>query len=152
MATQSAEDGRADEEHVVAADLVDQHAQDRGAERAAQAGAAADEAEQPLGLARVVDLVGQRPELADEKTCRAAGRASTEPTVTQTAPVCSRTQNTTSSATMAELGDRNDAPAGQPSRTALLYRCISTPMRQTDGELHERLVVGAELVDELRTR
>ena len=29
--------------------------------------AAADEAEQPLGLARVVDAVGERPELADEQ-------------------------------------------------------------------------------------
>ena len=29
--------------------------------------AAADEPEQPLGLARVVDVVGQRPELADEQ-------------------------------------------------------------------------------------
>ena len=34
---------------------------------AAQAGAAADEPEQPLGLPRVVDVVGQRPELADEQ-------------------------------------------------------------------------------------
>ncbi len=38
-----------------------------GAHGAAQAGAAADEAEQPLGLTRVVDVVGQRPELADQQ-------------------------------------------------------------------------------------
>ena len=34
---------------------------------AAQTGAGTDEAEQPLGLPGVVDLVGQRPELADEE-------------------------------------------------------------------------------------
>ena len=40
---------------------------ERRAHRAPEAGAAADEAEQPLGLARVVDIVGERPELADQQ-------------------------------------------------------------------------------------
>ena len=65
-----AEHRSADEQHVVAADLVDQHAQDRRAHGAAQARAAADEAEESLGLPRVVDLVGQRPELADEEQAK----------------------------------------------------------------------------------
>ena len=39
----------------------------RRAGGAAEAGAAADEAEDALGLPRVVDVVGQRPELADQQ-------------------------------------------------------------------------------------
>ena len=44
--------------------------QERGqpcAHRAAEAGAAADEPEDALGLARIVDVVGERPELADQQ-------------------------------------------------------------------------------------
>jgi hypothetical protein len=52
---------------IVAADLIDQHAQDRRADRTAKTGTAADESEEPLRLTRVVDLSGERPELADEK-------------------------------------------------------------------------------------
>ena len=37
------------------------------ARRAAEARAAADEPEEPLGVARVVDVVRERPELADEQ-------------------------------------------------------------------------------------
>ena len=40
---------------------------ERAAGDAAERRAAADEAEQPLGLPRVVDEVGERPELADEE-------------------------------------------------------------------------------------
>ena len=61
------QDGRADEEQVVRSELSDRELGDRVAERTAQAGPAADQAEQPLGLACIVDVVGQRPELTDEK-------------------------------------------------------------------------------------
>ena len=57
----------ADEEQVRGADLGGGEGQNRRSDDAAEAGAAADEAEEPLGLARVVDLVGERPELADEQ-------------------------------------------------------------------------------------
>ncbi len=43
------------------------NARERRAHRAAEARATADEAEQPLGLPRIVDVVGQRPELADQQ-------------------------------------------------------------------------------------
>jgi hypothetical protein len=46
---------------------VHQVFREAGTERAAQARAAADEAEDTLGLAGVVDVVGERPELADEQ-------------------------------------------------------------------------------------
>ena len=52
---------------VFCAELLDQERREAGAHGAAEAGAAADEAEQPLGLARIVDVVGERPELADEQ-------------------------------------------------------------------------------------
>ena len=45
----------------------DHEGEDRRPGDAAEAGAAADEAEDALGLARIVDLVGERPELADEE-------------------------------------------------------------------------------------
>jgi hypothetical protein len=61
------QDGRADEEQVVRSELSDRELRDRVAQRTAQAGPAANQAEQPLGLACVVDVVGQRPELTDEK-------------------------------------------------------------------------------------
>ena len=47
--------------------LLDDRRDDRRPDGAAQAGAGADEAEQPLGLTGVVEVVGQRPELADEE-------------------------------------------------------------------------------------
>ena len=52
------------------ADRLDQERGQRRAGRAAEAGAAADEAEQPLGLPRIVDVVGERPELADQQDRR----------------------------------------------------------------------------------
>ena len=62
-----AQDRRADQQQVVGADLLDGERRERRAHRAAEAGAAADEAEQPLRLPRVVDVVGERPELADQQ-------------------------------------------------------------------------------------
>ena len=67
IATQTRHDRRADEQHVARADRLHQERGQRRAGRAAKARAAADEAEHALGLPRVVDVVGQRPELADEQ-------------------------------------------------------------------------------------
>ncbi len=58
---------RADQEHGVRADPLDKRRSHRRAGETAQAGARADEPEDPLRLARVVDVVGQRPELTDEQ-------------------------------------------------------------------------------------
>jgi len=49
------------------ADLFDHERRDRGAERTTQTGAATDEPEGPFRLPRVVEIVGERPELADEE-------------------------------------------------------------------------------------
>src|SRR5688572_31013912 len=56
-----------DQQQAVRSDCVDDSRDNRRARSAAQTGAGTDEAEQPLGLPGVVDLVGQRPELADEE-------------------------------------------------------------------------------------
>ena len=127
--TRTGEDGRADEQHVVAADLIDQRPQDRGAERAAQTGAAADEAEEPLGLPRVVDLVGQRPELADEKhTEQQAERVEADRhpdgAGSQQGPEDDRAARRWPSCVIGMTRRRGSR------RTALLYQCISTPMNR----------------------
>ena len=62
--------------------------------------AAADEPEQPLGLARIVDDVGERPELADEQDAEDAGRRRKSATETQLASVWNRNQNSSSRPTM----------------------------------------------------
>ena len=56
-----------------------QERDDRRTRRAAEAGAAADEAEDALGLARIVDVVGQRPELADQQDPRIGPSCRTRP-------------------------------------------------------------------------
>ena len=61
------EDRGADQQHRRRAELAHQRGGDRRAGGAAQAGAAADQPEQALGLPGVVDVVGQGPELADQQ-------------------------------------------------------------------------------------
>ncbi len=57
----------AHEDHRARSDRLHEERGQAGAGGAAEAGAAADEAEDALGLARIVDVVGQRPELADQQ-------------------------------------------------------------------------------------
>ena len=56
-----------DEHELPAADFLGEERGDARSERAAGGRAAADESEEPLRGARVVNQVGQRPELADEQ-------------------------------------------------------------------------------------
>ena len=63
----SAESERTHQHEVRRADCVDIGRDDGSPGGASQAGACADEAEQPLGLTGVVDVVRQRPELADQE-------------------------------------------------------------------------------------
>ena len=63
-------------------------------------------------------------------------------------PVRSNPQNDDQQCDDRQLRDRDHAPAGQPPDD------VAVPVHQhadeqPDGELHERLVVGAELIDEL---
>ena len=62
-----AEDRGADQQHRRRAELGHQRGGDRRAGGTAQAGAAADQPEQALGLPGIVDVVGQGPELADQQ-------------------------------------------------------------------------------------
>ena len=94
-------DRRAEQQHVLRADRLDQERRQRRAGRAAEAGAAADEAEDALGLPRIVDVVGERPELADQqdrqdlpRRCRTRPRPSPAPIVVN------RNQNSTSRTAM----------------------------------------------------
>ena len=93
---------------------------------AAQTGAGTDEAEQPLGLPGVVDLVGQRPELADEEEAEDL----TEQVKRHGDPLgsCSQQEREDDQ----EHDDRRlrggyDVPAGE-TRGGRRVQCISTPM------------------------
>ena len=61
------EDARAAEQQVLGPQPANDESGQAGSGHAAQARPAADEAEDALGLPRVVDVVGERPELADEQ-------------------------------------------------------------------------------------
>ena len=63
----AAHDGGADQQHLLGAERFHQKRRQRCAGGAAQAGAAADKPENALGLAGIVDVVGERPELADQQ-------------------------------------------------------------------------------------
>ena len=61
------ENGRRHEQEVVGSDLLDDGGRDLRTQGAAQARTGPDEPEEPLGLPGVIEIVGQRPELADEQ-------------------------------------------------------------------------------------
>ncbi len=111
------QDGRADEEQVVRSELFDRDRSDRVAERTAQARTAADQAEQPLGLTRVVHVVGQRPELTDEKNPEDLAEeiecdGDPDGLCLQQDPEHAEQDDD------GRLGQRNDVLAGQPTRSA----------------------------------
>ena len=136
----AARQGRgAHQQQVDAADLVDQQLREAGAERAAEAGAAADEAEQPLGLARVVDVVGERPELADEQNAEdLAEQVQARPTrlpirsgAAPRRPAAATTIPASVTGTTERRGSRLIARA---------YWCISTPISSPAASMiHGRL-------------
>ena len=67
MPMHSVSDDGAEEEQRVGADPFGDERGNARARQPAERRAAADEPEEPLGLSRIVDGVGQRPELADQQ-------------------------------------------------------------------------------------
>ena len=67
MPMQTARNDRAEQHEGVGAERLGDERGDAGAREPAERGPAADEAEDALGLPRVVDGVGQRPELTDQE-------------------------------------------------------------------------------------
>ena len=138
------------DEKQIHADVFDDQGRDARAERAAQAGAAADEAEQPLRLPRVVDVVGQRPELADEDDAEhlaeeVEGGADPVRTGLEQRPEDDEQDDD------ARLGERDDQPPRHASHAARVGVHHSAN-DDAAGELDVRQVVGAEAGDELRPR
>ena len=141
----------ADQQQVVAADLVDDERGEAGADRAAQAGAAADEAEHTLGLARVVDVVGQRPELADEQDA--------EDLAEQVERRRNRIPSRSGAAPRTRPAARRCRPASPASRRGAaaceshaLYWCISTPISSPAASMTHGRLSAPKLGDELGSR
>ena len=136
---------------VVVPSSVDQRGGDRRAGGTAQAGAAADQPEQALGLPGVVDVVGQGPELADQQD------AEDQPVEVEAhrhplgAEPGEQHPEGDQQHDHAGLRHRNGPPArhaGDRLGVALHQHADDHP----GGELHPRQVVGAEAGDELRPR
>ncbi len=117
---------------------------------AAERSASADEPEQPLGLARVVDDVGKRPELTDQQD-----------TEDQPGDV-ERDRHPRRVGLKQEpeddqhhrhpgLGDREPPPAGEPRHQPRIAGHEHAD-DQPGAEQHVRQVVGPEVRDELRSR
>ena len=94
---------------------VGQANQDRRAGDAAEAGAAADEAEDPLGLPGVVDEIGKRPELADEQDAEDRPEQVEAPPTPRSSGLWNRNQKPKSSAAMPscviDIADRRGSRA-----------------------------------------
>ena len=141
---------RADQQQVVRAERSGGERQQRRSGDAAQARAGADETEQALGLPRVVDLVGQRPELADQED------AHDQPEEVEPGrhhPVAGLEQEPEPDQQPGHraLGDRDDPPRrDDPGGAAVALH------DHADGDGGDQRdvgdVVGAELGDELRAR
>ena len=105
---------------------------DRRAKRAAETGAATDETEETLGLPGVVDVVGQRPELADEQHPENLPEeierdGDPDGAGAQQCPEDARAAAARTACVIGITywrGSRRIAP---------LYKCISTPMRTDDA-------------------
>ncbi len=145
------QDGGADEQHRRRAQFLDQRRGDGGTERPAQTGAAADETEQALGLARVVDVVGQGPELADEQDAEHQPVEVEPDRNPLAADLGEEHPEDHEQHDHAGLRDRDRPPA----RHAGHELGIGLHQHADDhagGELDPRQIVGAEAGDELRPR
>ena len=142
------QDGRADEEQVVRSELSDRELGDRVAQRTAQAGPAADQAEQPLGLARVVDVVGQRPELTDEKNPENLAE-DVERDRDPHGLCLQQDPEHTEQDDDGRLGQRNDVLAGQATRGAAV-QVHENADEDRRPQQHPRQVVRSQVVDGLR--
>ena len=99
---------------------LDGDRRDGRAQRAAETGAAADEPEQALGLPGVVDVVGQRPELADEQDARGSARRNRARRRPRRRRSAAGPRRATSSAARTDCVSGNHVLAGEaPDRTAV---------------------------------
>jgi hypothetical protein len=145
------QDGRTHQQHRVLPELLHQQRRQAGAHGAAEAGAAANQAEQALRLARVVDIVGDRPELADRE--QAEDKAENVESDRYPFALDLGEQNPEHEQQRHEsgLGDR-DRPAPRHQRHQPGISLHQHADQHAGAELHPRQVVGAQTVDELRSR
>ena len=144
-------DAGAHEQHRLGAEFFDESRGDGRAGGAAQAGAAADQPEQTLGLARVVDVVGQRPELADEQNAEDQPEQIEADRDPLGADLREQHPEEHQQHDHAGLGDR-DRPAPRHRRDELRVGLHDQANHHAGPELHPRQVVGAQARDELRAR
>ena len=126
---------------------------ERGNARArhpAQHGAAADEPEQPLGLTRIVDGIGQRPELADQQD-REDQSEQVERRCHPFLPGLEQEPEHHEDDDDGALRDGNDPPRRRQRRD-LDVALHDDANEDTGDELHVRKVLGAEIRDVFRPR
>ena len=113
-------------------------------------GAAADEPEQPFGLARIVDEVCDGPELADRAGCRGAAPRHRRPPTPTSRPVLEQEPEADEQRRHPELGDRQRRSPGQASDQPAVAG-HQDPDDQAGDQQHVGQVVGAEGADEAST-
>ncbi len=111
----------------------------------------ADEAEQPLRLAGVEDVVGQGPELADEQDAHDQPEEVERDRDPPLAAAAEEEPEEDEQAREASLRDRNHQASGQQAGQAAVALHDEADEHRR-GEEHPGNVVGAELVDVLRPR
>ena len=144
-------DAGADQQHRLRAEGLDQAGRDGRSGGAAQARAAADQPEQALGLARVVDVVGERPELADEQNAEDQSEQVETDRHPFGADLREEHPEEHQQHDHAGLGDR-DGPAPRHRGDELRVGLHQQADHHAGPELHPRQVVGAQARDELRAR
>ncbi len=146
-----AHDRGADQQHLLGAERFDQKRREARAGRAAEAGAAADEAEDALGLPRIVDVVGQRPELADQEEAedqRQHVEGDRHPVRADGAEQEPEQEQQTRHAGLRHRD--GPAPGHRPHHRGVALHDEAD--QHAGAELHPRQVVGAQARDELRPR
>ena len=142
--------GGADQQQVRRSDLRRVRRQRRAGD-AAERRAAADEPEQPLRLPRVVDEVGDRPELADEQDAEdQPGQVERRPR--PTSPGLEQEPEADQHARHAHLDDRQRPSAGAAARSATRSPVIRTPMMKPAASRTYGRLSAPRSGDELRPR
>jgi hypothetical protein len=138
----------ADQQQRVGTERLDQRRGQRRAGHAPECNAATDEAKQPLGLTRIVDAIGQRPELADEQHTQQQA-----PNVKRDRyPVAATLEQHPEGehdAGHPDLRDRQGPPSGQRADDARVGQ-HQQPDEQSRAENDPRHVDGAEAGDQVR--
>ncbi len=140
----------ADQYQLPAADLLREECGQTGARRASGGGAAADESKQPLGGARVVDQVGQRPELADEQH-RVDLPEQVERDIDPILAGCQHDPEEEQQPDHSRLSERND-PAARQFASELAVALHDQPDDECRNQQDVRQVFRAERADEPRAR